>query len=182
MEKIKFNKYIDIFYFIWDNKDETIEMVNEYLKNTKGEHFKCGRCWDPNTESNTSENLYISETTDEYQTNSWFRIGEYVVDCIDFFAVYSDEQFSEEEIIRVYAETRGLEIYNRIDISSMTNEEIKDEMTKLSKQIRDAEIRMKEVRAICKHKVVKEANYSWRTGSYQLAEICEYCGELIRYK
>jgi CO dehydrogenase nickel-insertion accessory protein CooC1 len=63
----------------------------------------------------------------------------------------------------------------------MTNEEIKLETEKMYAQIKGAEARLKELRTICKHEKTFEGNYSWRVGSIQLAEICEYCGEFIKY-
>jgi hypothetical protein len=39
MENIKLNDYQNIFYFIWDNREETIKMVDEYLKLTKGDNW-----------------------------------------------------------------------------------------------------------------------------------------------
>jgi hypothetical protein len=67
----------------------------------------------------------------------------------------------------------------------MENEEIKLEAEKMYAQIKDAEEKLKELRTICKHEKTFEgyySSYSWRAGNTQLADICEYCGELIRYK
>jgi restriction endonuclease S subunit len=62
----------------------------------------------------------------------------------------------------------------------MTNEEIKQEKERCFKQIKTAQERLEEIRKICKHEKTYEGNYSF--GCVQLADICEYCGELIRYK
>jgi len=64
----------------------------------------------------------------------------------------------------------------------MNNEEIKKECEQMYSQIKNAEERLKELRKECKHEKTFEGNYSWRIGAIQLADICEYCGELIRYK
>jgi hypothetical protein len=64
----------------------------------------------------------------------------------------------------------------------MKNEEIKLEKEKIYTQIKSLDERLKELRTICKHEKTFETNYSWRVGNIQLADICEYCGELIRYK
>lgn len=64
----------------------------------------------------------------------------------------------------------------------MTNEEIKEDCKKMYAQIESATVRLKELRTICKHEKTFEGNYSYRVANIQLADICEYCGELIRYK
>jgi len=64
----------------------------------------------------------------------------------------------------------------------MTNEEIKSECENMYEQIKKSKERLEELRKICPHEKTKEVNYSWRIGSVQLADVCEYCGELIRYK
>lgn len=64
----------------------------------------------------------------------------------------------------------------------MTNSEIKDECEKMYAQIKQAEERLKEVRAICKHEDTFEGTWSWRIGSIQPAIICSYCGSLIKYR
>ena len=63
----------------------------------------------------------------------------------------------------------------------MTNEEIKLEKERCFTQIKSAEERLKEIRSICKHEKTFECNYSYRVGSISIAEICEYCGEFIKY-
>lgn len=64
----------------------------------------------------------------------------------------------------------------------MTNEEIKLQCEKMYLQISDAKTQLEELRKICKHEKTYEGNYSTRVGVIRLAEICEYCGELIKYK
>jgi len=61
----------------------------------------------------------------------------------------------------------------------MTNKEIQQECELMFKQIKDAENRIKELRAICKHEHTHRGLYSWRVGSYEEGEICDYCGKLI---
>lgn len=63
----------------------------------------------------------------------------------------------------------------------MNNTEIKSECDLMYKQIKDAQNRLTELRAICKHEQTFEGNYSYRIGVIMPATICSYCGELIRY-
>ena len=62
----------------------------------------------------------------------------------------------------------------------MKNEEIKLECEKMYSQIKEAEEKLEKIRSMCKHGKTYEGNYSYRVGSYQLTDICEYCGKLIR--
>lgn len=64
----------------------------------------------------------------------------------------------------------------------MTPEEIKEECELQYNQIKNAEARLKELRAICKHENTFEGNYSWRVGSIMPATICSDCGELVKLK
>ena len=64
----------------------------------------------------------------------------------------------------------------------MENEKIKKECEQMYAQIKSAEDRLKELRADCKHEKTFEGNYSYRVGNIQLADICEYCGSLVRYR
>lgn len=65
----------------------------------------------------------------------------------------------------------------------MTNEEIKSEVDKLNGEILFAQSRLHDLREeICKHEKTFEGNYSWRPGVMQLADICEYCGKVIKFK
>jgi hypothetical protein len=64
----------------------------------------------------------------------------------------------------------------------MENEQIKKECEQMYAQIKSAKERLKELTAICKHEKTFEGNYSWRVGNIQPADICEYCGSLVRYK
>lgn len=64
----------------------------------------------------------------------------------------------------------------------MKNEEIAIECQQMYNQIKNAEQRLKQLRDICKHEKTSEGNYSWRPGNIMLADICDYCGQLIRYK
>lgn len=63
----------------------------------------------------------------------------------------------------------------------MSSEEIQQECEKAYAQIRESETQIKEVRAICKHEKTFEGNYSWRIGSIEVAEICSYCGEVMKF-
>jgi hypothetical protein len=64
---------------------------------------------------------------------------------------------------------------------NMKSDEIKQECEKMYAQIEQAEKRLKEVRAICKHENTFEGNYSYRVGAISLAEICSDCHEFIKY-
>lgn len=70
----------------------------------------------------------------------------------------------------------------RFKDTNMEKEHIKEECEKSYAVIRQAEERLKELRAECKHEKTYDGKYSWRLGSIQDAEICSYCGSLIRYK
>lgn len=98
MEKIILNDYQNIFYFVWDNTDETIKMVNEYLKITKGKNWSCGRCWDDKTKSNTSDVLFISNN----EGTSFFKINEYIIDYLTCFGGLKKEKFDNGDAIEIW--------------------------------------------------------------------------------
>ena len=106
MKKIKVNEFQNIFYFIWDNQEETINMVNEYLKTIKGDNWSCGRCWDENTKSNTSDTLFISTKDGTFTDSSFYSIGEYVVDFINCFWGLSQEKFDKGDFIENWKELK----------------------------------------------------------------------------
>jgi len=64
----------------------------------------------------------------------------------------------------------------------MNKETILKEKEKCFEQIEQCNKRLEEIRKVCKHEETFEGNYSWRVGNIQLAEICSYCGELIKFK
>lgn len=64
----------------------------------------------------------------------------------------------------------------------MTQDEIKRDCELMYKQIKDAEDRLKEIRASCTHPKTFTGNYSYRIGSICPAIICSDCGALIKYK
>ena len=99
MKKIKLNEYQTIFYFIWDNTEETIKMLNDYLKITKGDNWSCGRCWDDNTESNTSDTLFISKKEGTMTINSFYYTNEHVVDFVNYFSGLKKEDFDKGDFI-----------------------------------------------------------------------------------
>ena len=111
MEKIALNEYLNIFYFIWDNKDETIDMVNNYLKKVKGDNWSCGRCWNEKTKSNTSDNLFISKKEGTMESNSFYRTNEYVIDFGDCFWGLSEADFEDGGFVdRWYLRQKELKI------------------------------------------------------------------------
>jgi hypothetical protein len=63
----------------------------------------------------------------------------------------------------------------------MINEDIRRETKKQYAHIKRAEEKLKVIRTICKHEKTFTGGYSHRKGHVALAEICEYCGEFIRY-
>lgn len=79
MYKFKLNKFQESYAFLWDNKDETIEVINQYLKEVKGDNWSVGRCWNEKTEKNDSDTLFVSEKDGPYTSNTFFKIGEYVL-------------------------------------------------------------------------------------------------------
>lgn len=62
----------------------------------------------------------------------------------------------------------------------MSSEKIKAEKELLFAQIKRAEERLAEIRAICKHENVVAGNYSYRIGAIFSALICSDCGECIK--
>ena len=63
----------------------------------------------------------------------------------------------------------------------MTNEQIKHECEIQYANIKAAELRLVELRAMCKHENIFHGNWSWRIGSIQPAIICSDCGNIIKY-
>lgn len=105
MIRIKVNQYKDTHYFIWDNKEETIQKVNEYLKVVKGDNWECIRCWDEKTQSNTSDTLCISEDCGDGMSNSFYYLGEYVIDSGRSFWGYSEKEFNDGKWIEAISRT-----------------------------------------------------------------------------
>lgn len=63
----------------------------------------------------------------------------------------------------------------------MTGEEIKKECEENYQKIKKSQERLSELRDICKHEKTELGNYSWRVGTYHLADICIYCGKPIKF-
>lgn len=99
MNEIKINKYQTIFYFVWDNKEETIDMVNEYLKITKDDNWSCARCVNDGTQSNASDVLYISKKSGDLTSTSYYYINDYVIDFVDCFRGLKKEEFDKGDFI-----------------------------------------------------------------------------------
>lgn len=62
----------------------------------------------------------------------------------------------------------------------MSGEEIKQECEKQYAAIESARLALLNLRDRCAHHKTFEGDYSWREGCIDKAEICEYCGKLIR--
>ena len=62
------------------------------------------------------------------------------------------------------------------------NEKIKTECELMYKQIEDAQNRLKEIRALCKHENTFKGDWSWRVGSSMPATICDDCGSLVKFE
>jgi hypothetical protein len=62
----------------------------------------------------------------------------------------------------------------------MTNEEIKAYCEAQYKALREAEMRLRILRAACPHSETHEGNWSWRIGCIEPATICSICGTLIK--
>jgi hypothetical protein len=99
MEKIVLNENQSIFYFIWDNDNETIKKVNDYLKTKKDNHWSCNRCWNEDSNSDTNDTLYISKKEDILETTSFYYVGEYVVDFGNSFLGFSKNDFDSGDFI-----------------------------------------------------------------------------------
>lgn len=96
MYKFKINKFQESFAFLWDNKNETIDLINEYLKEVKGSTYKAGRCFNADTNTNDSDILCIIEN-DECST--FFNVGEYIIHTKGgYFYPYSKEDLVKKNI------------------------------------------------------------------------------------
>lgn len=71
--------------------------------------------------------------------------------------------------------------YSWLKSAMNINENIKRECEDLYAKIKAAETRLAELRKICPHEQTFEGDYSDRIGSNAKAEICTYCGELIKF-
>lgn len=64
----------------------------------------------------------------------------------------------------------------------MKKEDIKLECEDIYAQNEKNQERLDKIRKGCKHEKTFKGLYSWRVGCIQDADICEYCGELVRYR
>ena len=69
---------------------------------------------------------------------------------------------------------------NCIFIKKMEATEIKLECEKMYSQIKEAQEKLIELRAICKHENVHDGLYSWRLGTIIPTKICSDCGTPIK--
>lgn len=64
----------------------------------------------------------------------------------------------------------------------MEKQEIKAECENIYELIKNSNERLTYLRNICKHEDISENLYSWRIGSVRLADVCDNCGKLMKYK
>jgi len=99
MYKFKINKFQESYAFLWDGKDETIDLINQYLKEVKGNNWSTGRCWNDETQKNDSDHLFISERNEPYTSNTFFGPGQYVVHTEGgYFHPYSKDDLVRKNI------------------------------------------------------------------------------------
>jgi hypothetical protein len=100
MYKFKKNKYEDSYAFLWDNTDETLEEVRDYLKEVKGEYFEACRSWNDETQKNDGDTLCISERTGTGVMTSFYRLNEYVVHVENgYFHGYKKLELERKNIV-----------------------------------------------------------------------------------
>lgn len=94
MFKYKINKYQELYAFLWDGKDETIDLINDYFKEIDRDDMRAMRCHSNN------DMLGIVTTHDEFSHGeSFFRMNRYLVDIgNDIFSEYNDESLLERNI------------------------------------------------------------------------------------
>lgn len=93
MKTLKINNYKQVYYIIWDNTDETLNVITEYLKETGRNNWDCCRNYIEETNSNTGDILCINERMGSSNMSTFFRLGEYVVDSDGVFISYTKEEF-----------------------------------------------------------------------------------------
>ena len=72
-------------------------------------------------------------------------------------------------------------LYKIIMTIEEANEYIKFQYDDACEQIKHSQERIEELQTICRHTETFEGNYSYRIGTIQLAEICKWCGNLIKF-
>lgn len=92
MFKFKLNKYKDSCGFLWDNDDNTLKDINEYLSVVKGDQWSAGRCYNEKTNENDLDTLYISESDSVGTCSSFYKVGTYLLDFGDVFRVYHNDE------------------------------------------------------------------------------------------
>ena len=77
MEQIKINKHKQLNYFIWDNKDETIFKIKDYIKEMNYKNFSVKRA------DNDEEILCVVENYGDGEGTSFCRINQCIVDVFN---------------------------------------------------------------------------------------------------
>lgn len=99
MYRYKLNKFEDAFLFLWDNEDSTIQEIDEYLKEVKGDNWSVGRCWNDVTKRNDSDTLCIKKEEGSFSSSSFYKNGEYLLDKHEYFIGCDEKYLVDNNII-----------------------------------------------------------------------------------
>lgn len=81
----KLTRETEVLYVVWDNKDETLELIREEmlpkLNVSDYQSFSVGRCYNEKTDKNDSDVMFISTKTPSEggTSNAFERVGNYIV-------------------------------------------------------------------------------------------------------
>ena len=95
--------------------------------------------------------------------------------------IYTEELY-QNAIKKLLLITLRRDRKDKMEKIFMTNDEIKKETDAILNNIKHYNDRLKDIRELCKHENVIIVDWSYRIGSRREAEVCEYCGEFIKYK
>lgn len=100
--KFQLNKYHQSYCFLWDDKDETVEELNSYLKEVKGDHFSAIRCYNEETGHNDSNVLCILKEEGQFRTSTYYYVGNFILDIgEDYFRRYDELAYLEADNIKL---------------------------------------------------------------------------------
>lgn len=85
-----------------------------------------------------------------------------------------------EELNSLYPDGWSLQFeFTELNDVQKSTLSIREQCERLYDDIRQAESKLKELRASCPHTDTHTGNYSYRPGSYDPAKICSDCGEVV---
>lgn len=99
--KFKLNKYNDSYCFIWDNKDETVAELNDYLKEVKGERYSASRAYNEETGLDTDV-LCITQNDGFSKIYTFYYVGNCILDVNkDYFRKYDKVEYLKADNIEL---------------------------------------------------------------------------------